>query len=97
MGALSFGHPKASNLCTLIAGGDVALSVLMTTSTTLGCIAPGVKRGTGRPNGRARWKPFGGNLGSPNCLGADFPSNHNLEGVSEAVQNGDRGSAWILC
>jgi len=30
---------QASNLCTLIAGGDVALSVLMTTSTTLGCIA----------------------------------------------------------
>merc|ERR1719183_219973 len=29
---------QASNLCTLIAGGDVALSVLMTTSTTLGCI-----------------------------------------------------------
>jgi BASS family bile acid:Na+ symporter len=28
---------QASNLCTLIAGGDVALSVLMTTSTTLGC------------------------------------------------------------
>merc|ERR1719428_392904 len=26
---------QASNLCTLIAGGDVALSVLMTTSTTL--------------------------------------------------------------
>merc|ERR1712187_994615 len=29
---------QASNLCTLIAGGDVALSVLMTTSTTLGCV-----------------------------------------------------------
>merc|ERR1719359_2119548 len=29
---------QASNLCALIAGGDVALSVLMTTSTTLGCI-----------------------------------------------------------
>lgn len=29
---------QASNLCTLIAGGDVALSVLMTTCTTLGCI-----------------------------------------------------------
>jgi len=29
---------QASNLCTLIAGGDVALSVLMTTSTTIGCI-----------------------------------------------------------
>jgi BASS family bile acid:Na+ symporter len=29
---------QASNLCTLIAGGDVALSVLMTTTTTLGCI-----------------------------------------------------------
>jgi len=29
---------QASNLCTLIAGGDVALSVLMTTSTTLGAI-----------------------------------------------------------
>lgn len=29
---------QSSNLCTLIAGGDVALSVLMTTSTTLGCI-----------------------------------------------------------
>jgi len=29
---------QASNLCTLIAGGNVALSVLMTTSTTLGCI-----------------------------------------------------------
>jgi len=28
---------QASNLCTLIAQGDVALSVLMTTSTTLGC------------------------------------------------------------
>ncbi|GMH37366.1 hypothetical protein BSKO_05239 [Bryopsis sp. KO-2023] len=30
---------QASNLCTYIARGDVALSVLMTTSTTLGCIA----------------------------------------------------------
>jgi len=29
---------QASNLCTYIARGDVALSVLMTTSTTLGCI-----------------------------------------------------------
>jgi len=29
---------QASNLCTLIAGGDVALSVLMTTGTTIGCI-----------------------------------------------------------
>lgn len=29
---------QASNLCTYIAKGDVALSVLMTTSTTLGCI-----------------------------------------------------------
>jgi BASS family bile acid:Na+ symporter len=29
---------QASNLCALIAGGDVALSVLMTTCTTLGCI-----------------------------------------------------------
>lgn len=29
---------QSSNLCTLIAGGDVALSVLMTTSTTMGCI-----------------------------------------------------------
>ena len=29
---------QASNLCTYIARGDVALSVIMTTSTTLGCI-----------------------------------------------------------
>lgn len=29
---------QASNLCTYIARGDVALSVLMTTSTTLGCL-----------------------------------------------------------
>jgi len=29
---------QASNLCTYIAKGDVALSVLMTTSTTIGCI-----------------------------------------------------------
>jgi BASS family bile acid:Na+ symporter len=29
---------QASNLCALIAGGDVALSVLMTTCTTLGCV-----------------------------------------------------------
>jgi BASS family bile acid:Na+ symporter len=29
---------QASNLCTYIAKGDVALSVVMTTSTTLGCI-----------------------------------------------------------
>lgn len=29
---------QSSNLCTLIAGGDVALSVLMTTSTTIGSI-----------------------------------------------------------
>ena len=29
---------QASNLCTYMARGDVALSVLMTTSTTLGCI-----------------------------------------------------------
>ena len=29
---------QASNLCTYIARGDVALSVVMTTSTTLGCI-----------------------------------------------------------
>lgn len=36
VGAINGG--QASNLCTLIAGGDVALSVLMTTSTTLGCI-----------------------------------------------------------
>jgi len=36
IGAINGG--QASNLCTLIAGGDVALSVLMTTSTTLGCI-----------------------------------------------------------
>merc|ERR1712194_127713 len=36
VGALNGG--QSSNLCTLIAGGDVALSVLMTTSTTLGCI-----------------------------------------------------------
>jgi len=36
VGAVNGG--QASNLCTLIAGGDVALSVLMTTSTTLGCI-----------------------------------------------------------
>lgn len=28
---------QASNLCTYIASGDVALSVIMTTSTTLGC------------------------------------------------------------
>jgi len=36
IGAINGG--QASNLCTLIAGGDVALSVLMTTSTTMGCI-----------------------------------------------------------
>jgi BASS family bile acid:Na+ symporter len=36
VGAINGG--QASNLCTLIANGDVALSVLMTTSTTLGCI-----------------------------------------------------------
>lgn len=36
VGAINGG--QASNLCTLIAGGDVALSVLMTTSTTLGCL-----------------------------------------------------------
>lgn len=36
VGAINGG--QASNLCTLIAGGDVALSVLMTTSTTIGCI-----------------------------------------------------------
>eukprot|EP00928_Gymnodinium_smaydae_P064203 TRINITY_DN47603_c0_g1_i1.p1 TRINITY_DN47603_c0_g1~~TRINITY_DN47603_c0_g1_i1.p1 ORF type:complete len:485 (+),score=116.30 TRINITY_DN47603_c0_g1_i1:87-1457(+) len=36
VGAINGG--QASNLCTLLAGGDVALSVLMTTSTTLGCI-----------------------------------------------------------
>merc|ERR1719221_2302530 len=36
VGAMNGG--QASNLCTLIAGGDVALSVLMTTATTLGCI-----------------------------------------------------------
>merc|ERR1711972_991449 len=36
IGALNGG--QASNLCTLIAGGDVALSVLMTISTTFGCI-----------------------------------------------------------
>lgn len=29
---------QASNLCTYIAKGDVALSVVMTTSTTIGCI-----------------------------------------------------------
>jgi len=29
---------QASNLCTYIAKGDVALSVIMTTSTTIGCI-----------------------------------------------------------
>eukprot|EP00210_Caulerpa_lentillifera_P007305 g6982.t1 len=29
---------QASNLCTYIARGDVALSVLMTTSTTIGCL-----------------------------------------------------------
>lgn len=29
---------QASNLCTYIAGGDVALSVIMTTSTTFGCV-----------------------------------------------------------
>jgi len=42
VGAVNGG--QASNLCTLIAGGDVALSVLMTTSTTLGCIfmTPGI-------------------------------------------------------
>eukprot|EP00929_Paragymnodinium_shiwhaense_P026943 TRINITY_DN15928_c0_g1_i1.p1 TRINITY_DN15928_c0_g1~~TRINITY_DN15928_c0_g1_i1.p1 ORF type:complete len:528 (-),score=95.92 TRINITY_DN15928_c0_g1_i1:239-1822(-) len=34
VGAMNGG--QSSNLCTLIAGGDVALSVLMTTSTTLG-------------------------------------------------------------
>lgn len=33
----SVGGAQASNLCTLIAGGDVALSVLMTTSTTIAC------------------------------------------------------------
>merc|ERR1719247_2014268 len=36
VGAINGG--QASNLCTLIPGGDVALSVLMTTSTTIGCI-----------------------------------------------------------
>lgn len=36
VGAVNGG--QASNLCTLIANGDVALSVLMTTSTTLGAI-----------------------------------------------------------
>jgi len=36
IGAINGGH--TSNLCTLIAGGDVALSVLMTMSTTAGCI-----------------------------------------------------------
>ena len=36
VGSLNGG--QASNLCTLIAGADVALSVLMTTSTTLACI-----------------------------------------------------------
>lgn len=29
---------QASNLCTYIAKGDVAMSVLMTTSTTIGCV-----------------------------------------------------------
>mmetsp|Transcript_19225 Transcript_19225/g.65381 ORF Transcript_19225/g.65381 Transcript_19225/m.65381 type:complete len:412 (+) Transcript_19225:47-1282(+) len=36
VGAINGG--QASNLCTYIAKGDVALSVLMTTSTTIGCI-----------------------------------------------------------
>ncbi|CAK9029745.1 unnamed protein product [Durusdinium trenchii] len=36
IGSINGGH--TSNLCTLIAGGDVALSVLMTMSTTLLCI-----------------------------------------------------------
>lgn len=36
VGSINGGH--TSNLCTLIADGDVALSVLMTMSTTAGCI-----------------------------------------------------------
>ena len=37
VGAVNGG--QASNLCTLIASGDVALSIMMTTTTTLGAIA----------------------------------------------------------
>merc|ERR1719235_5072 len=36
MGSINGG--QASNLCTYIAGGDVALSIIMTTSTTIGVL-----------------------------------------------------------